>query len=77
MANETIEEQRERDYQFHLDIAAKIAPTWEKRRAEIEEASAPVRRWMLRELDPQQGDTRPRARRRGRRHRLRGGRDHR
>jgi hypothetical protein len=34
MANETIEEQRERDYQFHLDIAERIAPTWEKRRAE-------------------------------------------
>ena len=57
MANETIEAQRERDYQSHLDIAAKIAPTWEKRRAEIEEASAPVRRWMLRQLDPQQGNT--------------------
>jgi hypothetical protein len=36
MADETIEEQRERDYQFHLDIAEQIAPTWEKRRAEIE-----------------------------------------
>jgi SAM-dependent methyltransferase len=57
MASETIEEQRERDYQFHLDIAEKIAPTWEKRRAQIEECAAPVRRWMLRELDPQPGDT--------------------
>jgi SAM-dependent methyltransferase len=57
MANETIEEQRERDYQFHLDIAEKIAPTWEKRRARVEEYSAPVRQWMLRELDPQEGDT--------------------
>ena len=47
----------QRDYQFHLDIAAKVAPTWEKRRAEIEEFSAPVRRWMLRQVDPQQGDT--------------------
>ena len=57
MANETIEEQRERDYQFHLDIAEKIAPTWEKRRAEIEEYATPVRQWMLRELDPHEGDT--------------------
>jgi len=57
MADETIEEQRERDYQFHLDIAEKIAPTWEKRRAEVEEYSTPVRQWMLRELDPQEGDT--------------------
>ena len=57
MANETIEEQRERDYQFHLDIAEKIAPTWEKRRAEVEEYSTPVRQWMLRELDPHEGDT--------------------
>src|SRR6266540_3265491 len=57
MANETIEEQRQRDYQFHLDIAEKIAPTWEKRRARVEEYSAPVRQWMLRELDPQEGDT--------------------
>ena len=57
MANETIEEQRERDYQFHLDIAEKIAPTWEKRRAEIEEYATPVRQWMLRQLDPHEGDT--------------------
>ena len=56
MANETIRE-RERDYQFHLDIAEKIAPTWAKRRAEIEEFSAPVRQWLLRELDPKEGDT--------------------
>ena len=57
MANETIEEQRERDYQFHLDIAERIAPTWETRRAEIEETATPVREWMLRELDPHEGDT--------------------
>lgn len=57
MDNETIEDQRARDYQFHLDIAEKIAPTWEKRRAQIEEYSTPVRQWMLRELDPQEGAT--------------------
>jgi SAM-dependent methyltransferase len=57
MTNETIEEQRQRDYQFHLDIADKIAPTWEKQRARIEEYATPVRQWMLRELHPQDGDT--------------------
>jgi ubiquinone/menaquinone biosynthesis C-methylase UbiE len=57
MADETIEEERERDYQFHLDIAEQIAPTWEKRRARVEEYATPVRQWMLRELDPQEGDT--------------------
>jgi hypothetical protein len=29
MANETIQEQRERDYQLHLAVAERIAPTWE------------------------------------------------
>lgn len=57
MTTETTEEQLERDYQFHADIADKIAPTWEKRRPQIEEYATPVRQWMLRELDPQEGDT--------------------
>jgi SAM-dependent methyltransferase len=57
MANETIADQRERDHLFHLDIAERIAPTWEKRSAEIEEVATPVRQWMLRELDPHEGDT--------------------
>ena len=58
MANETIDEQRrQRDCQFHLEVAEQIAPTWAKRRAQIEEYSTPVRHWMLRELDPQEGDT--------------------
>jgi ubiquinone/menaquinone biosynthesis C-methylase UbiE len=57
MANETIEDQRARDHRFHVEIAEKIAPTWEKRRAEIEEVAAPVRQWMPRELHRQQGDT--------------------
>lgn len=56
MANETIDE-GERNYQFHLDIAEKIAPTWAKRRAEIEEYSTPVRQWLVRALDPKEGDT--------------------
>jgi SAM-dependent methyltransferase len=38
-------------------IAEAIAPTWERRRAEVEEVSTPVREWMLRELRPQAGDT--------------------
>jgi SAM-dependent methyltransferase len=40
-----------------LDIAEAIAPTWEARRAEIEEVAAPIRAWMLRELAPGEGDT--------------------
>ena len=40
-----------------LEIAEAIAPTWERRRAEIEAVATPVREWMLRELRPQEGDT--------------------
>ena len=40
-----------------LEIAEAIAPTWERRRADIEKVATPVRQWMLRELRPQQGDT--------------------
>jgi SAM-dependent methyltransferase len=39
------------------EIAETMAPTWERRRAEVEEVSTPVREWMLRELRPQKGDT--------------------
>lgn len=39
------------------EIAEAIAPTWERRRAEIEEVSAPVREWLIRELAPRPGDT--------------------
>jgi hypothetical protein len=39
------------------EVAETLAPTWERRRADIEGASAPVREWMLRELAPQRGDT--------------------
>ena len=39
------------------EIAEVIAPTWERRRAEVEEVSTPVREWMLRELRPREGDT--------------------
>jgi ubiquinone/menaquinone biosynthesis C-methylase UbiE len=39
------------------EIAEAIAPTWERRRADVEEVATPVREWMLRELRPQEGDT--------------------
>lgn len=39
-----------------LEVAEAIAATFERRRAEFEEFSAPVRQWMLRELSPGEGD---------------------
>ena len=39
------------------EIAEAIAPTWERRREEIEKACALVRSWMLNELRPHDGDT--------------------
>jgi SAM-dependent methyltransferase len=39
------------------EIAEAIAPSWERRRAQIEEVSRPVRDWLLRELQPREGDT--------------------
>ena len=39
------------------EIAEAIAPTWERRRAEIEEAATPVREWMLHVLRLGEGDT--------------------
>ena len=53
MSTPAIERQRQEIY----EIAEAIAPTWERRRAEIEAAVAPVRHWMLRELAPRAGDT--------------------
>ncbi len=53
MATDTLDDYREATY----EIAEAIAPTWERRRAEVEEVSTPVREWMLRELRPQEGDT--------------------
>jgi SAM-dependent methyltransferase len=41
----------------NYDIAEAIAPTWERRREEIERACAPIRNCMLNELGPQDGDT--------------------
>jgi SAM-dependent methyltransferase len=39
-----------------LEIAEAIAPTWERRRAEVEDVSRPVREWMLREARPAAGE---------------------
>ena len=38
-------------------IAAAIAPGWERRRAFLEAAAAPVREWLIRELVPRPGQT--------------------
>jgi SAM-dependent methyltransferase len=53
MTSETIDAFRGAIY----EIAEAIAPTWERRRAEIEEVSTPVREWMLHQLRPREGDT--------------------
>jgi ubiquinone/menaquinone biosynthesis C-methylase UbiE len=53
MTTEAIERQRREIY----EIAEAIAPGWERWRARIEEVTAPVREWMIRELAPQPGDT--------------------
>lgn len=42
---------------FALDISEKIAPTWERRRADIETVATPVRDWMVDALDPHPGQT--------------------
>jgi hypothetical protein len=53
MATEAIEQGRRETY----EIAEAIAPTWERRRGDIEAVMTPVREWMLRELSPRAGDT--------------------
>jgi ubiquinone/menaquinone biosynthesis C-methylase UbiE len=53
MATGTIDEQRA----AMLQIAEAIAPTWERRRADIEEVATPIREWMLRALRARAGDT--------------------
>ena len=53
MGTQTLDEQKRVIY----EIAEAIAPTWERRRADVEEVATPVREWMLRELRPQEGDT--------------------
>jgi SAM-dependent methyltransferase len=53
MATDTLDAYRAASY----EIAEAIAPTWERRRADIERISTPVREWMLNELRPREGDT--------------------
>jgi SAM-dependent methyltransferase len=53
MATDTLDAFRGASY----EIAEAIAPTWEHRRADIEEVSTPVREWMLSELQPEEGNT--------------------
>jgi SAM-dependent methyltransferase len=45
------------DREAMLEIPEAIAPTWERRRADVEEVATPVRQWLLRELRPGVGDT--------------------
>jgi SAM-dependent methyltransferase len=53
MTTDTLDAYRRAIY----EIAEAIAPTWERRRAEVEEVATPVREWMLRQLRPREGDT--------------------
>lgn len=53
MATEHPEAYRTMNY----EVAEAVAPSWERRRAEIEEASAHVRKWMVREVAPRAGQT--------------------
>ncbi len=53
MSTETLDAYRGMNY----EVAEAIAPSWERRRADIEQISTPVREWMLRELRPRVGDT--------------------
>jgi SAM-dependent methyltransferase len=53
MATDTLDAFRTASY----EIAEAIAPTWERRRADVEAVAAPVREWMLRELHLRPGDT--------------------
>src|SRR5262245_14575776 len=53
MSTHTLDQYREAIH----EVAEAIAPTWERRRADVEAVSAPFRGWMLRELGPCEGDT--------------------
>jgi SAM-dependent methyltransferase len=53
MTHDTIQELRHVSYQ----ISQATAAGWERWRARLEEAVAPVRGWMIRQLGPQPGDT--------------------
>ena len=53
MATKTLDEQRA----ANLEIAQALAPTWERRRADVERVTTPVREWMLAQLRPEAGQT--------------------
>ena len=42
---------------MNYEVAEAIAPTWERRRAQIEEVAAPLREWLIREPAPRPGET--------------------
>ena len=48
MASEMIEAYRGTSHA----VAEQIAPTWERRRGDVEEVMTPVRAWMIRQLRP-------------------------
>ncbi len=48
----TIKEMQTMNY----EIAETLAPTWAKRRPQIEQVTAPVREWLVGELAPSEGD---------------------
>ena len=50
-------DQTDEQQRMNYEIAQAIAPTWERRRTDIETFARPVRDWLVRELDPQPGDT--------------------
>jgi ubiquinone/menaquinone biosynthesis C-methylase UbiE len=52
-STQTLDEQRRALY----EVAEAIAPTWERRSAQVEEVARPVREWLLRELRPREGAT--------------------
>lgn len=53
MTSQTIEAYRGASYA----VAEQIAPTWERRREDVERVMRPVREWMIHELAPQRGQT--------------------
>lgn len=42
---------------FSYEVSEAIAPSWASRSEQIEAVCEPVREWLVRELDPQPGDT--------------------
>ncbi|HSJ18375.1 MAG TPA: methyltransferase domain-containing protein [Solirubrobacterales bacterium] len=53
MGEQSFDEQNRAVY----ETAEAVAPGWERRRAFIEDVTAPAREWLVRELAPQPGDT--------------------